>query len=213
VAWWAGAALWGAALALASPWDLPLSLALADPLSRLGWLVALWGEKPAWAVLVLCLVLYLLGRRRPALARHNALYLALVAMAVLCPLLVTQALKLLWGRVRFHRLAAGYADFTPFYVPAGPGAGASFPSGHVAMSMVPTPLPIYLRGAGRPLVSLLVWVLQLTYGLVVAWGRVVYGRHYLTDVLFSFGFCLLAAPLVLRWARRRAQTGGHFLPS
>lgn len=199
VLWFSGLGLWAAALALAAPLDLQLSLAVVDRGDGLGQLVAALGEAPSWALLALALVVLALGnRRRRQLRAWRPLALALVLLALIYPLLVTQAIKFLWGRVRFRDLSPDRSNYTPFYRPAGVGAGLSFPSGHTAMGFLPAPVPFFLGARGRRRAALLAWIVVLAYGLAVAWGRIVLGAHYLTDTLFSMGMELLLAPLVVR---------------
>ena len=81
-------------------------------------------------------------------------------------------------------------------VPAGVGAGVSFPSGHVAMAMVPAVLPFALWRAGRRCFAVFAMVGVVLLGATVALGRIVAGRHYLTDTLFSMGAALLLASLL-----------------
>ena len=169
-------ALWVAAMAAAGPYDYAVSEAVTGLTPRLAEWVRHYGEWPAWVVALCCLPL--VRRHRPARAT--------VALALLHPMLVTQSLKVLWGRVRFRDLASA-AEYTPFWHPG--GAGDSFPSGHVAMSTVLLPLALFAWRRGHR------WVLPLAvaYVSVVCWGRVAAGAHYLTDCLFSAGFGLVLA--------------------
>lgn len=200
--------MWIAGLVVASPFDLELSLTIVDRDSVLGWLVSRFGEWPAWGAVVASLVVLVSTRGGGGASqrRLRPMAWAVVVVTALCPGLITQALKFLWGRVRFANLAAHRADYTPFYVPAGPGAGESFPSGHVAMAMSTVAIPLHLSTLGRRGAAVVAWIVVLAYGLVVAWGRVRLGMHYLTDVLFSIGLCLLATPHVLRWFVSRLDT-------
>lgn len=193
--WGAGLAMWLAALALAAPWDLEVSLALVDREAALGRLVALAGEWPAWGATAFCVVILILGRKPDsALRPWRPLALAVILLAIICPLIITQSFKFLWGRVRFRDLGVDFAGFTPFYIPAGPGAGLSFPSGHVAMAFVLAPLVFFLaRLRGLALCGVLL------YGLVVAFGRIQAGAHYLTDCIFSIGMSFLVGAVLVRW--------------
>ena len=196
--WALGIVSWVAALALAAPWDLQISLAVVNPQDGLGLLVWALGEAPAWALLAASVGVLALGnRRRPALRSWRPLARAVVLLALAYPLVATQLIKYFWGRVRFVDLAGDLSNYTPFYLPAGVGAGLSFPSGHTAMGFLPAPIPYYLAALGRRRAALAWGVLVLALGGVVAWGRVVVGAHYLTDTLFSAGAQLLLAPVVV----------------
>jgi membrane-associated phospholipid phosphatase len=203
ISWSTGALAWIGLLAFGSTIDLELSRLVAQPSSTFGQLVSLAGEWPAWLVICWSLWVLVMARRIPHLRPYRPLAWSLVLLALINPLVITQALKLLWGRVRFVHLAADASDFTPFYTPAGPGAGASFPSGHVAMAFVCAPIPFHLHGQGKQRKAALAWLPVLLYGVGVAWGRVRLGRHYLTDVLFTAGSALLLSPHLVR----RLRTG------
>lgn len=192
-----GFASWVALLMFSSAWDLRLSLVVADASAAYGVLVARFGEWPAWLVVVGCLVVLLAGRKPGSrLRRYRPLAAAVILVALIEPLVVTQSLKFLWGRVRPRNLDPGLANFTPFYLPAGPGAGESFPSGHVAMAFSIAPLAFYAdRYLGRSQ-ALVVWLSVLAYGLAVAWGRILAGAHFLSDCVFSAGLTLLLAAIV-----------------
>ena len=206
--WWAlGFLVWAAAMALAAPWDLQLSLAVVDRQDGLGQLVWALGEAPSWALLAACLAVLALGnQRRRGLRALRPLAWAVVLLAVVYPLLLTQAIKYFWGRVRFVDLLPDLSNYTPFYLPAGVGAGLSFPSGHTAMGFLPAPLPLFFAARGQRLAALLSGLAVLVYGLVVAWGRIVLGAHYLTDTLFSMGLELLLAPVVVHLCLRRGRS-------
>ena len=157
-------------------------------------------------VLAVTLVILILGRKPDSSLRiWRPLALAIVILAVIHPLIITQGFKFLWGRVRFRDLGVDFKGFTPFYVPAGPGAGLSFPSGHVAMALVLTPLVFFLnRLRGLALGGVLL------YGLVVAFGRIQAGAHYLTDCIFPIGLSfLLGAVLVRRLVKSRPASDVH----
>jgi len=197
--WGAGLAVWAAALALAAPWDLAISSALVDREAALGRLVALAGEWPAWAATAFCLVILILGRKPgSSLRAYRPMALAVILLAIICPLIITQSFKFLWGRVRFRDLGAGFAGFTPFYIPAGPGAGLSFPSGHVAMAFALAPAVFFLARLRGALPALIALAGVLLYGLVIAFGRIQAGAHYLTDCLFSIGLSFLLAAVLVR---------------
>lgn len=173
-------ALWVGLLFAAAPADLPLSQALVGHTHGLAEAVRRFGELPGWMAVLGALWVLARGDRFAPESRRTAR--ATVLLALLHPLLITQSLKLLWGRVRFRDLQDA-AVFTPFYLPAGPGTGVSFPSGHAAMASVVLPLAVALWRRGRR-----GWAGALTaYVIVVAYGRIAIGAHYLTDVLFSVG--------------------------
>jgi membrane-associated phospholipid phosphatase len=190
--------VWAMAMILLSPEDLEVSKALLNRSSAFAQIVSSFGEWPAWAV-VLSLVGILWFRRKETSSwRHPALCLSVLLQAFLHPLLISQGFKYLWGRVRFIQLTDGFAGYTPFYIPAGPGAGESFPSGHVAMALSLAPIPFYLMKIGNKKAAFWSLLAIIGYGGLVGFGRIQAGAHYLTDCLFSAGVAFLLAPIVTR---------------
>jgi membrane-associated phospholipid phosphatase len=197
--WGIGFAIWAAALVIASPWDLDISIAVANPDAAFGRLVATGGEWPAWAVVLGCVIVLIAGRKQASPLRPLWIpALGIIILAITHPLAITQGFKFLWGRIRFRDLGVDFIGYTPFYIPAGPGAGLSFPSGHVAMACVVSPIVFFLarlRGFRWALIAL---IPVLLYGLPVAWGRMLAGAHYLSDCLFSIGLSFLLAAILVR---------------
>lgn len=193
--WFAGLALWLAALAALSPFDLHLSRVAARPEHWFGRLVQDHGTHPA-LILYVALVLWLAVptcRRFSLLASRCAS--AVLVQALLHTLAITTALKHTWGRLRFADLGPGGAGFAPLWSPEFLGGGLSFPSGHVATAFVLAPAVVLLARAGRTRAALILGAMVVAFGLTVAAGRIVFGAHYATDVLFSIGLAWLVAPL------------------
>ncbi len=122
--------------------------------------------------------------------------------------LATNLLKLASGRPRPVHIVCDGAEFAPFYGFA-PGLGDfSFPSGHVAIAIVLAPAALLFWRAGRRRVAMGIGLFTLTWASAVAFGRVQYGAHFPTDVVFSIGFGLALAPLSLRLGHRWATRLG-----
>jgi len=202
LAWGAAAAAWAAGLALLAPHDLALTRAWMDRSHPFGQAVFHFGEAPGWLAVVAALCVLAVAQARPKGRLPRSLAWHVLFQALAHPLLLTQALKLLWGRVRPLHCGPDFAAFTPFWQPAGPGAGASFPSGHVAMALVAAPLAFWLWRAGRRGAALATAAALVALGLTVGAGRVVSGSHFATDAWFSFGSAFLVAAL---WGRGPAQ--------
>lgn len=196
--WWGGLLLWLLALVAASPFDLALSRAAARPEHPFAVFIRFQGTHPSTALYVVAGLWLLLPfwRRRSRLL--TALAAAIAVHGLLHPLLITHTIKLLWGRLRYYQLPPDAADFTPFWLPTPGSGGRSFPSGHVATAVVCWPAVFVLHRAGRRRAALLLGAVTAVWGLVVAWGRIVHGAHYLTDVTFSLGFSPLFAPISLQ---------------
>ncbi len=203
--WTAGALLWTAAMALAGPSDLRLSLAMVNTKSDFGWLVSRFGEWPGWALVLSGVFLLVNTARHPenGWRIYRPLAWSVLILAACQAGIVTALIKYFWGRVRFAHLDPNLTNYTPFWIPAGVGVGKSFPSGHTAMAFVCAPLPYFFFTRRMTLAGWLSLAFVLVYGGGVAWGRIVYGSHFLTDTLFSAGLALLAAPLVLKALNRK----------
>jgi membrane-associated phospholipid phosphatase len=208
--WILAFAAWLAGMGASAIYDLAISRAWASRYDPLGAWISRWGEWPAWLVLILCLALAFAFRHSPELrVSTRNLAKTTVLQAVIHPLLITQSLKLLWGRVRFAHLSMDLSDYTPFFRPAGPGAGPSFPSGHVAMASIVFVIPIYLQRHGLRRLSWLAWSLALPYVVIVATGRILSGAHFMSDCLFSAGLALFLARYLVEIDFRRASRNAH----
>lgn len=110
-----------------------------------------------------------------------------------------EAMKYLWGRVRFRDLLAegNFDKFTPWYHPNGINGNKSFPSGHTAgagMSYLMMFLPCMSKKWEKRK-QLCFWI-PFIYTSVVAFTRLVMGAHYLSDVamggIVSFSLVIIA---------------------
>ena len=213
------AALWlSATLALifaVTPRDLETALRFKDSWnSAFGGFIQRWGPKPA-SLLIIAAAFAVTAKQyrenHPDMTRAAA---ALLVHVVLFPAILVNLLKLLSGRIRPVYLDAGADNFTAFFHWS-PGLGDfSFPSGHVAMTTILAPCVMLLFMQRRRVAGSVLGGVMLLWAGVVAYGRVMYGAHYLTDVLFSFGFGMTLAPfsllvgdaIVARMEKRRRRT-------
>lgn len=186
------------ALIVASFFDLSIATKITDQENRLGRIVQDYGTLPQGALIVCAvLILTIPGLRLgyPLLARCSS---ALIAQALLHPLSFCTPLKFLWGRTRPADLLAGGLEFTPFYVLNPGGHGLSFPSGHVAAAMALAPVVYLLFRAGKNRLAIVASLVTVLWAGTVAYGRMLYGAHFLTDVLFSIGTAILFVPLSIK---------------
>ncbi len=100
-------------------------------------------------------------------------------------LLTVDAMKNLWGRVRFRDLSAadGYSGFTSWFAVNGKNGNKSFPSGHAAgagMSYLLMFLPLIDKKRAKYKAAYF-WT-PFVYTSAVAFTRLVMGAHYLSDV-------------------------------
>lgn len=208
--WALGFVVWVGSLIIASPYDLQVSIAIADSHAPFARFISRFGEWPSWIIVIIALGMLLvkpkLGSR---LYQYKTACVGIILQALIHPLLITQSIKFFWGRVRFVSLLPDYSNYTPFYIPAGPFISESLPSGHVAMAFALTPLIFYFARIGSRKTFALVTTVVLIYGLMVAFGRILAGAHYLTDCIFSTGSSFLVAAVVMRLLLNRQKTAAR----
>lgn len=202
---WLGLALAVTVLALlsVSPWDLAISLSLADRAgAAFGPFIQHWGQKPA-SLFAVCAAAALttksLRAAYPLAVRGSA---ALLMQLVLQSVLLTNLLKLISGRPRPADLGPAGEGFRHFYVWNPCIGDYSFPSGHVASAMFLAPCVLLLWREGKIRSALGVAFATLGWAGAVAYGRILYGAHFSTDVLFSIGLGAALAPLSLNLGDR-----------
>lgn len=127
--------------------------------------------------------------------------LAIAGIAVMAvQLSAVEAMKYLWGRVRFRDLlaAGNYDAFTPWYVINGINGNKSFPSGHTAgaaMSFLAMLLPYVSEKAQKH--KQLCFYIPFVYTCIVAVTRLVMGAHYLSDVAMGGAIGLLTVIIAM----------------
>lgn len=127
--------------------------------------------------------------------------LAIAGIAVMAvQLLAVEAMKYLWGRVRFRDLlaAGSYEAFTPWYVINGLNGNKSFPSGHTAgaaMSFLAMLLPYVSEKAQKH--KQLCFYIPFVYTCIVAVTRLIMGAHYLSDVAMGGAVGLLTVIIAM----------------
>ncbi|MFW5838937.1 MAG: phosphatase PAP2 family protein [Bacillota bacterium] len=101
---------------------------------------------------------------------------------------IVSILKFLWGRERFYLLESP-SDFSLWFIPQGIESGTrynSFPSGHAtaaAMTLIFVFIPLMFDSLKKYFVPVSIGVgFYIILGML---SRMMYGRHYLTDTVFS----------------------------
>lgn len=157
-----------------------------------------FGTWPALAVSVAALAAFILGARRPTLARwrRQCLYLFLV-LALGPGLLVNTIFKDHWGRPRPRQVTefGGHWKFQPVLEQGSPGRGKSFPCGHSSTGYYFVAFYFLLRRR-RKLLATLVLTGAALYGTLIGLARMAAGAHFASDVLWSAFFPALAAFLL-----------------
>lgn len=189
---------WGSLMFVVSPFDLPLSMAVHTKDSWFGNVIFEYGTYPSYLIYVLSAVSLVVGFFTSVSPLMKKAASTMLISAIVQPLAITQILKFIWGRIRFFDLNNDFSLFTPFYLPNDPGAGQSFPSGHVASAFVFASLAALMWQQGKKRAGFAIGFATLAWGVTVAAFRIINGAHYLTDTLFSAGLALLLAPFLAR---------------
>ena len=127
--------------------------------------------------------------------------LAMIVVLLYVLFIVNLFIKPLWGRIRFNDLDNLNA-FTAWYLPQGFTGNRSFISGHVSMGvMVWTLTPLIKKY--RSNIQLIIKLIFFLWAIAVAFGRIIIGAHYLSDVFFSIGIGFGVIYLVNRKIRYR----------
>ncbi|MDR0408895.1 MAG: phosphatase PAP2 family protein [Spirochaetaceae bacterium] len=109
------------------------------------------------------------------------------------------ALKTFWGRQRFFTMNDPTAQFTKWYIPQGKAASdsfKSFPSGHSfsAMCSVWFALwPLFIDGLKK--YTKLIFTFAILFGFATMLSRMIYGRHFLSDVTVGAAIALASFAL------------------
>lgn len=197
--------IWVTYLILVVPYDLAVSIRLND--SSSGW--ARWmqdyGALPSLILYIVAAIYLLIPRLRRLSELGQKAAIALLMMALLDPMLITTAIKMTWGRLRFIQLHGDWSLFTEFYRINQSFQGVSFPSGHVATATVFFPIAWLLMREGRGRAAFAVAAITTVWGMVMALSRVIIGAHYMTDTIFSLGLSVMLAPPVALAATKLSE--------
>ena len=125
------------------------------------------------------------------------------------PLVVVQLLKVVIGRVRPRELVefGGFADFTPVWqFSAACSRNCSFPSGEAAAAAAALSLLVFAPAKYK-------WVAAAVLTpclLFVAFNRVIFGAHFLSDVMLGWLLTMFAMAWIWRWVDTNARAIDHF---
>lgn len=185
-------------------WIWPLDLAVQgrffDPVKK--WHLGeapLWqalyrfGTMPAILVVLGALVVFVLSFRLQQFVvwRKASAYLVL-CMAVGPGLIINAGFKDNWGRPRPRHVEPFGGEYAHerVWIADSSSPGKSFPCGHCSMGFYFLGLALLARSWRR---ALLISGFALVFGAVIGVARIAMGGHFLSDVLWSGGFCLLAS--------------------
>jgi len=120
-------------------------------------------------------------------------YLPIIVLIILLLIFTTiiiDIIKVSWRRIRYKDLTSD-SEFTEWYIiNRAKKHGSSFPSGHTANSCIFYPFLIYIKKKEiSKKVKIILIFIVIGFSLYVGISRIVVGKHYASDVLFSIGIC------------------------
>jgi membrane-associated phospholipid phosphatase len=149
-----------------------------------------------------------LPRRYRFCQLHKPLFVLLSFAAG--PVIIVETLKALIGRARPRHLLefGGSADFTPVWQFAATCArNCSFPSGEASGAAAALSLLVFIPERLRSIAALIL----TPFLAVVAFNRVLFGAHFLSDVMLGWLLTLFAMVLIWRWLLPQQQRIDTFL--
>tara|TARA_R110002096_G_scaffold4493_10_gene20835 strand:+ start:4051 stop:5283 length:1233 start_codon:yes stop_codon:yes gene_type:complete len=152
-----------------------------------------FGTLPAIIVVLAALLVFVLSFRVEKFVpwRKAAAYLVL-CMAVGPGLLINVGFKDHWGRPRPRdvEVFGGSYAHERVWIADGSSPGKSFPCGHCSMGFYFLGLALLFR---RWRTALAISGFAVVFGGLIGMARIAQGGHFLSDVIWSGGFCLLAS--------------------
>ena len=157
-----------------------------------------YGTIPAILVSFFSLVGLLLSFIKPKIAQYRKYLLLLLLTILIGPgLIVNATFKDHWGRPRPRQVKefGGQWEFKQVWEQGVPGKGKSFPCGHCSMGFYFIALYYALKRKKRKLAYLSIG-LSLFLGIIIGFARIAQGGHFLSDVLWAWGFTSLTASIL-----------------
>lgn len=137
----------------------------------------------------------LLPRRGTICAPHKPLF---VLLSFVASQLLVEVLKVLIGRARPRHLLefGGHAEFTPVWqFSAACARNCSLPSGEAAAAAAAFSLLVFVPARRR-------WnatILMAPVLMLIAFNRVLFGAHFLSDVILGWMLTMLVMALIWKW--------------
>lgn len=151
------------------------------------WFVSLY-KTPFSIVLgaYLTFISLLIGNLIPLSTMKKLRPLALAGLLVLLLTTISvEAIKNLWGRVRFRSMVSDgdFYEFTKWFIPNGIGKGKSLPSGHTSASSLIFTLCFLSDGFEKYKKYFThFFIFSWLYTFAVGFSRMTVGAHYLSDI-------------------------------
>jgi len=122
---------------------------------------------------------------------NNYLLIAiLIILLYIFSKIIVNILKVFYCRIRYKDLNSNSEYSTWYNRNITKKKGKSFPSGHTSESCIFYPFLIYIKNKkiSRKIKTLLVFII-ISFSLYVGISRIIIGKHYSSDILFSIGIC------------------------
>ena len=148
-------------------------------------------------ILISLILFYLFKTKFNKFSERNYLFAKISVMVLVISGILVEALKFLWGRVRYEEIVNNIGNFTAWYLPQGINGNYSFPSGHAFLGWILIPLFILFLNKNK-IKKWIILSLTIIFGLFVSYERVVFGAHYASDVLFSSGIVIITFLILYR---------------
>lgn len=161
---------------------------------------------PTYIVIAMLLLIglhVLLPKRHEICAPHKPLFVLLSFAAG--PGLVVETLKVLIGRARPRHLLefGGTADFTPVWqFSAACARNCSFPSGEASGAAAALSLLVFIPERQRWIAAVVLTPILM----LIAFNRVLFGAHFLSDVVLAWLLTMLAMAWIWRWTDARSKS-------
>ncbi|NHF74639.1 phosphatase PAP2 family protein [Paracoccus sp. 12-3] len=143
----------------------------------------------------------LLPRRYIPGEPHKPLF---VLMSFVASQLLVEVLKALIGRARPRHLLefGGNAEFTPVWqFSAACARNCSFPSGEAAAAAAALSLLVFVPAGQRWTAT----IIMAPVLMMIALNRVLFGAHFLSDVVLGWMLTMLVMALVWKWTEPRSE--------
>lgn len=154
------------------------------------------------AMLLLIVLHIFLPKRHAFCEPHKPLFVLLSFVAG--PGLLGETLKALIGRARPRHLLefGGSADFTPVWqVSAACARNCSFPSGEASGAAAALSLLVFVPEKQRWIAAIILTPVLM----LIAFNRVLFGAHFLSDVVLGWLLTMLAMAWIWRWTDARSH--------
>jgi len=158
-----------------------------------------WGEIPAYLLAITAFIVLVAGLFVPTVKKYRSASIFLVLLFILGQgVFVNLLFKDHWGRPRPSAVIefGGKQHFTHPWQIHPRSSGDSFPSGHAALAFFMA-APYFLLRNIRPRQSLLWLAGGGSYGVLMSIARILQGKHFFSDVVWSGGIMFLSAQLLL----------------